>query len=121
MNIGLILFFFFYIMNTYVTSIREPPLHISQPSQLGNNSDIKTFWYNIKKDFLYSSGTARGPRAPPCCQTLHGHQTEQKQCCSDATRWQFSPLKDSRDDVKYEYNKYHSSEFAYMTLTLQHY
>lgn len=37
--------FYCYITKTCVTSIRETPLHISQPSQLGNNSDIKTFWY----------------------------------------------------------------------------
>lgn len=90
--------FYCYVTKTYVTSIREPPIYISQPSQLGNNSDFKTFLYNTKKVSCSPQAQPEGPE-PSCWQTLHGYQTEQKQCCSTATRWQFNPLKDSRDDV----------------------
>lgn len=65
MNIVFFFPFYCYITKTYVTSIREPPLYISQPSQLGNNSDIKTFWYNIKRlpVLLRHSQRAQNPLA----------------------------------------------------------
>lgn len=70
MNTDLIFFSFYcYITKTYVISIREPPLRISQPSELGNNSDIKTFWYNLKRlpVLLRHSQRAQNPHVDRHC------------------------------------------------------
>lgn len=59
---------------------------------------LKHFCTIQKKASCSPQAQPEGPE-PPCWQTLHGYQTEQKECCSTATRWQFNPLKDSSDDV----------------------